>query len=553
MDTIDSAWNRSLLRPLLIASMVAALLMGPLAVGRVLAPEWDSRWAVPVSFLVALEAVYTTTWLAHPARRQRRSAWFRVAELIAWCVAIRVLLWLLRAHWPDLAEVGRWITAPGSFFDAEFIVGCLLAALSWVVAGSFGADLQRLALQPDELTDPPPGWDAHEWRAPLSYETSRGDIMSGFARRWMAGGTLLVLCAAATQVRYQPGAGLRSFGVLHVGLQPRIVAGLVIYFLGGLVLLSLGRLAMLRAVWCIERVAAEPAITRRWPRLALLLLLLTGTLAALMPLGSTWRLGGWLRAAVGFSVRAAVVVAGYFVALLTTLLRWLTQALGWDTAQPNQPVPAPEVPSLPPEPASASAVQLPGWLGSLAFWLPLIFIVAYALVTFLRQRGVHLDRRHLARLWLGLLERWRRWRRSLRAAARTLRLAVAERWARQTTKARQGRRSTGLVPWRALSPRQRVLTLYLFTLARAAALGVRRSSHQTPYEFEPVLGQSWPEADEDMQALTLAFVEARYGGQPISTEQVVAARQAWRNVRTALRLRRQPQAVEAPPREVAGA
>jgi len=550
MDTIDNAWYRSLIRPILIATMVAALLAGPLAAAAVLAPEWDSQWALPVCFMVALEAVYTSTWLSHPAQRQRRSAWFRVAELVVWCVAIRILLWQLRTDMPRLVDVRRWIAAPSSFFDSEYVVGCSLAALAQALAGSFGAELQRLALQPDELTDPPPGLDVNEWRAPLSYETSRAAILSRFARRWMGGGMLLVLCAAATQVRYQPGAGLRSLGLLHVGLPASIVAALVIYFLSGLVLLSLGQLAVLRAEWCIEHIAAEPSITRRWPRLALLLLALVGALASLMPLGSTWRLGGWLRAAASFAVRASVAVTSFLVAMLTAILRWLARALGSDSVQsvPQQSVPA--QPSLPPEAAAPSAIHLPAWLGSLAFWMPVVIIVGYALVTFLRQRGLHLDRERLRRLWLMLIERWRRWRRSLGGAARSLSDSVALRWARRIAGTLPGRRTSGLLPWRRLSPRQRIRTLYLFAVRRSAEHGVHRSSEQTPYDFQPVLAANWPEAEPELQALTQAFVEARYDQRPISAEEAEAARQAWRAVRSALRQGAPRPPAESPPSEV---
>ena len=190
----DNVWNRSLLRPLLISVMVTALMAGPLTVGQILAPQWKWGYALARIFLVSLEAVYTTTWLAHPDRRQQRSWGFRAAELVTWLVILRLLLWALHGSYPSADDLRRWFHSPGSFFELELLIIGGFMVVSWVEALLNGRDLQELAMQPDELSEPPPGQSLSEWRAPLSYTTSRAHILQRFGRRWMWGA--VVLCSS---------------------------------------------------------------------------------------------------------------------------------------------------------------------------------------------------------------------------------------------------------------------------------------------------------------------------------------------------------------------
>ena len=533
MDTMDSVWNRSLIRPLLIATLVTALLAGPLAIGQVIAPQWQAGYVLPLLFLVALETVYTTTWLAHPRRRQHRTLGFRLAELVVWLVIVRLLLWLLRGGWPSLYDVWRWLRAPQSFFDLEFIIVSVLAALAWAEGISNGNIFQKLALQPDELTAPPDRYSTSDWRAPLAYGTSRTAILNRFARRWMWGGVILVACAALSRLKLQPGAGWRMFGLAHLDLAPLMIGALVVYFLAGLLLMSLGRLAVLRARWQTEHIEGERAVVRRWPRFTLLLVLIVGALAALLPLGSTWRLGYWLQVAVLFLSNLVYTILFYILTLFSTLLGWLFSALGLS----SKPVTQERVPLEPPQlfvPPAETARGLPEWLGGAFFWLLMAVIVTYALVIFLRGRGVQLPWGRLTLLWLRLRAWWQRWRRGVREAAQAMRKTLAERLARQ--RAEQASRARwAFLPWRELSPQERVRLFYLFTVRRARERGVHRLPHQTPYEHAPALEAGWPDVEEEIDALTQAFVEARYSGRAIAPDEVQTVQQVWKRVRSALR------------------
>jgi len=532
---MDNVWNRSLLRPITIATLVTAFLAGPLAVATTIDPQWRPGYVLVLLFLVALEAVYTTTWLAHPDRRQRRTAGFRVAELVTWLSVVRLLVWIVRGSWPAVQDLRRWFWAPLAFFDLEFAVVGVLVALAWAEGISNGGAFQELAMQPDELTDPPPGYELSDWRAPLSYTTSRSQILARFGQRWIRGALILVLCAAATQVQYRPGAGLQSFGIVHVGLPALMVAGLIVYFLMGLGLMSVGRLAALRARWLLDKTEGQEAVTRRWPRLTLLLLLSVGGLAAMLPLGSTWRLGTWLRMAIGFLGRWALIIGGYIMYWLTALLRWLVAALGLAQSAPPAVKPVPFETPQTPEALPDAAIGLPEWLGGALLWLLTGIVVVYALLTFLRGRGVRLEWGRLATLWLRVREWWHRWRQGVQRAARTVTDTVARQWAGRRTGRQEARPGWGLLNWRQLAPEAQVRLLYLFALRRAAQRGVLRPPTQTPYEHAPTLEGSWPEVQEEWGELTQAFIEARYSVRAFAADEVGQLRKLWKRVRSALR------------------
>ena len=538
MDITDSLWKRSVLRPLLIATLVTALLTGPLAIGQVIAPQLlpdcqvrQTGYVLPLLFLVATEAVYTTTWLAHPRRRLQRTPGFRLAELVVWLVLVRLLLWALHGHWPDLYDLWRWLRAPGLFFDPEFVVVSLLTALAWAEGISNSTIFQQLALQPDELSEPPDRYSTSDWRAPLGYGTSRSAILARFAQRWMWGGAILVLCAALSRLEFRPGAGWRMFGLAHLDLSPLLIVALVVYFLCGLLLMSVGRLAILRARWRAEHIEGEQAVVRRWPRFTLLLLLLIGVLAALLPLGSTWRLGTWLQVAVLFVSNLVYTIFFYILMLFNMLLGWLFSALGSGPTTQERLLLEPPQPF---EPIAGNTIRLPEWLSGMFFWLLMAIIVTYALLVFLQGRGMRLEWRRLHLLWLRLRAWYRRWRRGMQEAAQGMREMLAQRLAQRGV-LKRAQASWGFLPWRGLSPPEQVRLFYLFTLRRAGEQGVHRRPQQTPYEFAPALKAGWPEIGEELGTLTQAFVEARYSARAIAPGEVQSVRQVWRRVRNALR------------------
>jgi hypothetical protein len=103
-------------------------------------------------------------------------------------------------------------------------------------------------------------------------------------------------------------------------------------------------------------------------------------------------------------------------------------------------------------------------------------------------------------------------------------------------------------PWNfirlnALSAREQIRYFYLSTVRRAGERGVPRDRSETPSEFAADLKENWPEAEGDIEALTDAFLHARYSRQEI--EDVSPVKQTWKRVKSSLRRRNRPDRREA--------
>lgn len=103
---MDRAWLTSVMRPLLVVLMVSSIDLVVLTYRRS-APDMAQavRWSIAgMGILAAIIGCTTTTWLAMPTQRLRRSGGYRVAE-IALLVAVAAVLWLAAGDPPvGLAE-----------------------------------------------------------------------------------------------------------------------------------------------------------------------------------------------------------------------------------------------------------------------------------------------------------------------------------------------------------------------------------------------------------------------------------------------------------------
>ncbi|MGE5140273.1 MAG: DUF4129 domain-containing protein, partial [Rudaea sp.] len=92
--------------------------------------------------------------------------------------------------------------------------------------------------------------------------------------------------------------------------------------------------------------------------------------------------------------------------------------------------------------------------------------------------------------------------------------------------------------WRARTARERVQRLYFSLLERAARSGFPRSPNQTPYEYAARLEPQIPVEGESLEALTGAFVQARYSRRDFTAAEVGVLHRLWRRLQAALRAAR---------------
>lgn len=525
----DAAWQSQVARPWLIALQATCLAMGPWLIALSIGAHPALRWAPLPIFVAALLGTCSAQWLAQPAQRLTGKTAFLLAEFLVMLALLRLLTWAWSGQWPTLATVRDWVLEPWTFFDGLFVAVSLCCALAWHRAGVVATIFYWLALTPGELA-----YDAERragslWRLgrmPERAYVSRAELVEQYTSQWLLGGIFLAFCAAVTRVRIGPGWSLNVFSM---GVAPQIVVASVLYFLIGLVLISQARLAVLRAQWLQDGVEMPEHLPDRWSRFSLLIIVGVGLLAALLPLGSTWQIGAILDAVVMAIVQAALWV----VFLVTTLFALLLRAFGQDAPLPEMPqetAPATMMPSMP-------WLALPPWVGGASLWLAVVVALLLSLRFLLGESGLGVTKEKLLRALAALLASFKaRWQ-GLRRLARSVQVSLPGYRSRAT------REPTLAPPWRfvrlgALPPREQVRYFYLSTLRRAADHGVARQPAQTPLEFVHDLESTWPETEVDVEALTEAFVLARYDVAEISSDKARAVKSIWERIKRALRGRR---------------
>lgn len=527
-DLRDTPWQSHVAQPLLIALQATCLIVGPWVVVELIAVNPQLRVIPPLAFLASLAGVYSAGWLRLPQQRLTSKTTFRLAELMVVLVTVRLLTWGLGGNWPDLASLRGWILEPSTFFDGFFLATAVLVALAWDRASIVGGIFYELALSPAELV-----WSEEQrsggfWRRARPAEAgrvSRQELVQDYVNQWVLGAMFLAFCAGATRVQVGPDLGL---SLLRTGVPSQIVVAMVFYLLIGLILTSQARLAVLRAQWLIDGVEMPEGLPGRWRRFSLLLIIAIGLLATLLPLGSTWQVGTILNIVLSTLVQIVLAFVYTLVALFAAIL-----SLFGATVEPLpellEPAPVQPAPALSPMPT------LPPWLGGASFWLVVVVIVVLALSFFFGREGIALNWRKLrlalGRLAAGLHDRWR----GLRRLAGAVRISLPGRKAAAGEKAAAGGQAWRFIRLGALPPREQVRYFYLSTLRRAGQQGVVRQPHQTPREFVRDLETTWPEAELDVEALTEAFVTARYDTAEISPSEARQTKSLWERIKRLLR------------------
>ncbi len=527
----DEAWQVSAFRLALIALMAGSFAGGPAVVRWGLGGPWFG-YLIPVAMLYAAVGVVTTSLLGQPGWRSRRGSSFRLGEILLLIVAARVFVWALAEGFPSLAAVRSWLLQPAGFFTGTFFFATLVWLFVWSFAVIATTDFLELAIQPDEVAarESRDWGDARsQWRA--GRPVSRTELLQRFAVRWIGLGIVLVACAGITRLSVTTDERkLVNVAIGGLGMRPDVVACLVCYFISGLLLMSQGRLAVLRGRWYNQEVDVKPSFIRRWHVNSLVFIALVALVALLLPLGST----SWLTPAIEFVialVARAMMAIGFVMSLVIAFLAGLLSRLFGSPTPPETQQAPPVRPALPTQ-AEVTA-HLPPWLGPAVLWLLIAVIAGFLLVNFLRTTGI-------METPLGKQAvRLRLWWRARRARVQ---VALAARMTTLRRRLRRVRRRVGPRPavgegGRAgpLLPRDQVRRYYLRAVKEAGEEGVMRPAHKTPLEFEEDLAAQWPETAGDVHELTEAFLDARYSARDIGPGEVRDAESAWQRLVRGLR------------------
>ena len=515
----DSAWIGSLFRPLLITVLVGCIAVAAVGFLRHIAPSLTGYY-VQITLIAGLVSTfigsYTTTLLVHPEQRHRRTLAFRAAEVGLILFALRIAIWLLAEGLPTLQST---LYSPlTTLFSGPFVVAGVLAYGTWILSVLVTDDFLQMGLQPDELIVRT-GRGESRWAPEVHLRSDRQGLLARFTQRWIGGGVVMLMLTAGSQI----GTGANGFfAIARQSIDPLVISAALVYFLIGLILIALGRLAVLRAQWQLERIPAESAITRNWPIYTGGLLLIAGLIAAVLPLGGTFRLAQILN----WIIQSLYVVVFGILGLILAFISQFTPES--DPGEMQTPI----APSAPPMLSDAAAqAPVPSWIGGTIFWIILAVLIGYAAYLYMQERGVNFA--WLRQFWQRLLAAWRgMWGEfeSWRASAVSAPAGTEE----------QSQNRRGPQWWRRLqlgrlSPTERIRYFYLATLDQAQEQGVGRKPGETPLRFAPRLEDRIQESGEKpFSQLTDEFVEIQYAGRTVDDESASYAQRLWQQVQRAL-------------------
>jgi hypothetical protein len=532
----DSLWLNSLLRPALITLLVGCINVAFVAF---MAQAWPAMPATLTWLLLVLAGVggivggYSATLLFQPEQRSRRFWGYRLAEFGLLLFVTRLIMWGVVDGWPDWQLM---LYQPAdALFSLSFVLALFVTLIAWGVSSSMTQQFLEMGLKPDELMERGSGL-YNPFALDSRMGSDRQAMLNSFIGQWIGGGIFLLLLTAGSRVESVAQRGQPFLALSRQPVDGLVIGASVFYFLLGLVLVGIGRLAVLRARWQIEGIPGGERVIARWPLYTLILLAGVGGVALLLPMGSTFWLG---RILAGLITGIYLVIYALF-SLFMGLLGALFPA--GEIEEPEEMTIPLEMP--PPEAMPSGTVfELPAWIGGAFFWLVIVLILGYGAYIYFSGKGFSLA--WVGQWWQALKERWRAFWASLR---RVTPLYVEEGEAQGSQSLAWLREHLRRIQLGRLSPTQRVRYYYLRMLSEAGERGVPRRASETPFRYAPRLeaemiqsraeeenGSQSQEEIDSVERLTAEFVEIHYGNHQVTPEEVPLIQQIWQRIHDALR------------------
>ena len=512
-------------RASLAAQVIVLLMMTCVNVLCVMAAGWVTSGFAPqgvmfFGFLVTVEAL-SSTRLIKSLPASDRKPYYRVTEWVVILLILKVFTELRFGFNFFIQNIVAWPKSfAENFFTLNFLFNLLIVILLWTFTTLFALDLIKLE---DDV-------------AYIKGHITIGDDQRKSARaslreRTLSIGALVVFLAG---IMRQTQFTLNGKAPASDGIVPLVL----VYFLLGLVLLSLAHFANLRAVWGYEQVSIQKNMASRW--LLYCAIFLGGLVLVALLLPTNYSMG--LFATIRFLFDWLFVIVKFIFMLLIFPLYWFFTLIArlfgkspQGSAQAIQLQPPPLV--TPPE----NATLLPGWeiVKSVLFWIVFLAIIIYAFRQYILTNRKLAETLNRLRVWRWLADAWTWIRTQFRSAGRGVG-ALVEAGIRRLRSLRA--QAAGPDRWqflnpRRLKPRQKVIFFYLAMLRRAGEAGTPRQPWQTPEEFSRRLKASVPEETGDIAALTESFQEARYSPGEVTPERADRARTIWERLVKYLRSR----------------
>lgn len=507
------------------AQVVVLLMMNCVNIICVMAAGWVSSNFAPqgmmlFGFVVTVEALYSTR-LIKSLPASDRNPYYRVTEWVVILLLLKVFTELRFGLDHFLQNIAAWPkNFAESFLTLNFMFNLLVVILLWTFTTLFTLDLIKLE---DDI--------AYIKGHITLGDDERKSARASLRERTLAIGALVVFLTGVMRQSQFSMSGKTPASEIIVTL-------VLLYFLLGLVLLSLAHFANLRAVWGYEQVSIQKNMASRW--ILYTAVFLAGLVLVVLLLPTNYSMG--LFATIRFLFNWLFVIVKFLLILIIFPIYWffrlLASLFGKPSGQPVQAIPPPQMELLP---TPETPTPLPGWeiIKSILFWIVFLAIIIYAFRQYIQTNRKLAETLRRFRVWRWLADAWTWIRTQVRSAGRGVE-ALLEAGIRRLRSLRT--QAAGPDRWqfinpRRLKPRQKVIFFYLAMLRRAGEAGTPRQPWQTPDEFSGKLKSALPEETGDIVALTESFQEARYSPGDVTPERADQTRTIWERLVRFLRTR----------------
>lgn len=524
-----TTWAEAVFEPLALVGAAVCFILGFVQFGLAVSPGWPTRFVGPLAVVVGVEAFLYSRRLARGAVLFKE--WLVLLAPIV--VLARLLPYLDDPAASPVSDVVRWIRDPAAFFTFAFIADVALLFVVWVVVFAATQDLNQLRVQEGEIA--PEGhtlahqlyednWRAVDHSAPLRH----------LGQLYVSGAVILVICSGLASLGAAQFLSIDAIGEIVGFRRPSVQlvqANVLLYIILGLALLGEAHFVRQRTLWRLDRLEVPVALSARWVEALFGLVVLAAVVALLLPTSYAMTLGEMVSAVVGVVVEALLYLSAgafYLMYLLASLVH-----LGSASTAPHPPA-AP--PRLPPPPAPAGGASPLDAVKSLVFWIVALGLVLYSLNVLWRRRGgwlQGLDPGSILRVPFGALRAvLRLFRRMGREVARVVAASVPGLFRPVPAAVPAALRYISLS---RLGPRELVEYYYLSVCERAAKLGFPRPPDMTPREYLAYLREKLPIVDPELDLVTDAFLETRYGPRETTRETAGLVRRTWESLKKKLR------------------
>jgi len=482
--------------------------------GERMAPDWNGAFMGWLFLAIGVESI-----LSRNITRslEGRDKWiFLASEFVFIAILIKILLYAMHGFGQLLIDLPQWQTDISKFFSLEYFLVTVLTLADRLLCGKMLADFEALQSDEDDLFNENIGF----------MEKDRLSTHQRLQEMIIGAGLFIMFFTALTRVRTPV-----QWGIPEAWQAP--VINVVIYFVLALILMSQNQFALLHGRWLWQRTPVSPTLAKNWVIYTLAFFVVLGFLILLLPTHYSLQLLYALQLILSYITQILL----FILALIAFFFTWLFSLFSKPgTPAQAQPLPSTQLLQVPP-PTPQTPIPWLETMRAVVFWVIFASIIFYAIKTYVVQNRMLISTlgrvAFIAWLVAGFKSIWS-WLVGVNRQVSASLAATFQRGRAALSGTKDAEISEFANP-RSLPPRQKVIFYYLTLIRRSSQRGLPRKANQTPHQFEQTLRTSLPEVENEIDALTDSFVEARYSRHEIDGEKVNILQEFWKRVMTTLR------------------